>query len=309
MVSISTRDYLVAVLQALFVTVLWSSSWVIIKFGLEEIPPLYYAALRYLIGSILVILVVFTNPSHREKVKLQSKNWWFLLSIYGIFFITFTQGGQFLALSLLPAITVSFLLNLTPYLVVILSIPILKEKPSFFEILFFLLALIGILVYFFPFDFEYTSIPGILIGLGLVVVNAFSSIMGRSINREDKTHPVIITAISMSFGTIFLTLAALIFESLPVLSLTSWIMILWLGVVNTALAFTIWNKAMQSIRAMDISIINGTMFPQIILLSIIFLAEMPSINEWIGLAVLVIATFILQVNRARVTNISNKIKK
>jgi drug/metabolite transporter (DMT)-like permease len=308
MVTFSNRNYLIAVLQALFVTVLWSSSWVIIKFGLEEMPPLYYAALRYLIGSVLVVLVVFTNPSHREKVKLQNKSWWFILSLYGLFFITFTQGGQFLALSLLPAITVSFLLNLTPYLVVILSIPILKEKPSFFEILFFFIALIGILIYFFPFNFESTSIPGILIGLGLVLVNALSSIMGRSINREDKTHPVIITAISMSIGTVFLILAALIFESLPVLSLTSWIMIIWLGVVNTALAFTIWNKAMQRIRAMDISIINSTMFPQIILLSIIFLDELPLMNEWIGLIILVIATFILQVNRARLNNSSNKTK-
>ena len=174
--------------------------------------------------------------------------------------------------------------------------------------MFFLLALMGILVYFFPFNFEYTSISGIVIGLLLVVVNALSSIMGRSINREGQTHPVIVTAVSMSIGTVFLFLAALIFESLPELSLTSWIMIAWLGVVNTALAFTIWNKAMQRIRAMDISIINGTMFPQIILLSIIFLDEMPLTNEWIGLIILLIATFTIQWNRARINSSPNKIE-
>jgi hypothetical protein len=31
-----TRSHNIAVLQALFVTFLWSSSWVLIKFGLEE---------------------------------------------------------------------------------------------------------------------------------------------------------------------------------------------------------------------------------------------------------------------------------
>ncbi|MFX0171436.1 MAG: hypothetical protein ACFE9L_05905 [Candidatus Hodarchaeota archaeon] len=30
-----SKEYLMALTQAIFVTVLWSSSWVIIKFGLE----------------------------------------------------------------------------------------------------------------------------------------------------------------------------------------------------------------------------------------------------------------------------------
>jgi drug/metabolite transporter (DMT)-like permease len=34
------RSHLVSVLQALFVTFLWSTSWVLIKIGLEDIPPL-----------------------------------------------------------------------------------------------------------------------------------------------------------------------------------------------------------------------------------------------------------------------------
>jgi len=42
-----TRSHLIPALQALFVTFLWSSSWVLIKFGLEEIPPLTFAGLRY----------------------------------------------------------------------------------------------------------------------------------------------------------------------------------------------------------------------------------------------------------------------
>ena len=35
-----------AVLQALFVTFLWSTSWVFIKFGLVDIPALTFAGLR-----------------------------------------------------------------------------------------------------------------------------------------------------------------------------------------------------------------------------------------------------------------------
>ena len=294
-----SKDYMFALLQALFVTVLWSSSWVIIKFGLEDLPPLFFAGFRYLIGSILLLILVLSNPTHRNTLKNKDSKSWILLFIYGVVFITFTQGGQFLALSLLPAITVSFLLNLTPFAVIFFSYLFIHEEPSLFEFLFFLVTLVGILTYFFPFNFATLSIPGLLVGFGLVIVNALSSIIGRSINRDSSLHPVVITAISMSFGSIVLLTFAVVLEHVPSISLNSFIMIVWLGVVNTALAFTLWNSAMRRLRAMDISIINGTMFPQIVFLSIVFLQEFPLTNEWIGLTLLLLATFVLQFNRAR----------
>jgi len=36
-----------AILQALIVTFLWSTSWVLIKIGLEDIPAVTFAGLRY----------------------------------------------------------------------------------------------------------------------------------------------------------------------------------------------------------------------------------------------------------------------
>jgi len=70
--------------------------------------------------------------------------------------------------------------------------------------------------------------------------------------------------------------------------------------MNTALAFTLWNNAMKRIRAMDMSVINSLMLPQIVILSIIFLGEMPLLNEWIGLIIMVSMTFILQLSQAQV---------
>ena len=44
-----------AVLQALFVTFLWSISFVLIKFGLEDIPPLLFAGLRYMLAFLVLL--------------------------------------------------------------------------------------------------------------------------------------------------------------------------------------------------------------------------------------------------------------
>jgi drug/metabolite transporter (DMT)-like permease len=65
---------------------------------------------------------------------------------------------------------------------------------------------------------------------------------------------------------------------------------------------------MTKIRAMDISVINSLMLPQIVILSIIFLGEMPLLNEWIGLIIMVSMTFVLQLSQARVKNSSEKSK-
>ena len=44
-------------LVALFVVFLWATSWVLIKFGLEAIPPLTFAGLRYVITAGAVTLL------------------------------------------------------------------------------------------------------------------------------------------------------------------------------------------------------------------------------------------------------------
>ncbi|MHA2166092.1 MAG: DMT family transporter [Candidatus Hodarchaeales archaeon] len=303
-----SREYLRYLLQAVFVTVLWSSSWVIIKFGLEDLTPLYFAGFRYLVGSITLMMLLIANSDYRISIKSQSKKSFAYLSVYGVLFITLTQGGQFLALSLLPAITVSFLLNLSSFIVIILSLFILSETPSRFELILFLFVFVGIIIYFFPQQQDITSILGLLIGVGVVFVNAFSSIIGRAINRESNKSPLVITGVSMTIGTVFLLIIAVITEPLPVISIKSIITILWLGVVNTAIAFTLWNNAMTKIRAMDMSVINSLMLPQIVILSIIFLGELPLLNEWVGLIIMVSMTFILQLSQARVKNSNEKAK-
>ena len=294
-----SRVRIVASLQALFVTVLWSSSWVIIKFGLEEIPPLIFAGLRYSIASIILLAIIATRKTTRSSLKGRTKKWWLFLFIYGAIYIAGTQGTQFLALDYLPAITLTLLLNMTPVLVLILAIPWLRETPSRLEFIFILISIIGVLVYFYPLDFIGISILGLIIGIINLIFNSVSAILGRAINRLKDTPAIIVTGISMSIGAVFLLLFGFSTEQYAPLSLISWFYILWLAIINTALAFTLWNKAMQDLRAIDSTLINSTMMPQIVILSIMFLGEFPDILGWIGLILLAIGITMVQVLQAK----------
>ena len=293
------RSHYIAVIQALFVTVLWSSSWVIIKFGLEEIPPLTFSGLRYSIAAGILLAVIFSKPDLRRTVRGKTTRWWGLMIMYGLLFVSITQGAMFVGLSLLESITVSMLLGLTPIFVLIFGVFLLRETPTKGEIGWITLGIFGVLLYFYPIDIAGVQVLGLIVVTCGIIANALSSILGRSINRQKLAPAIVVTGVSMTFGSIFLLMAGIVVEGFVILSPISIFYILWLSVVNTAFAFTLWNKVMQTLRAVDSSIINGTMLPQIVVLSIVFLGEFPETLDWIGLLLVGLSALLVQVSQAR----------
>ena len=67
-----------AVLQALFVTFLWSTSWVLIRIGLEDIPALTFAGLRYTIAFLCLLPLVLVRgelkPGDNAMVFIRPEN-------------------------------------------------------------------------------------------------------------------------------------------------------------------------------------------------------------------------------------------
>ncbi len=293
------KKYWLAVLTAFFVTILWSSSFVIIKFGLTEIPPLIFAGLRYSIAAIILLVAAFAIPSHRKEIRALPKAWWRRLIIYGVVYYTITMGTQFIGLALLPALTVSFILNFTTILVVIFAFFFLNEKPNKKQITLVLVALLGAYFYFWPVDILTSSLFGILIVVISLVANAFSAIIGRKINRTQEVSALVVTAISMTIGAVFLLAAGVITTPVVILSLWGIVTILWLAVVNTAVAFTLWNWSMRRLTALETTIINSTMLAQIAILALLFLGEVPTTIDWIGIILVMLAAMFIPLLRTR----------
>lgn len=285
-----------AIFAALFVTVLWSSSFVIIKLGLTEIPPLTFAGLRYVIAFMCLVPFAFKKERINE-IKNLHKPQWIKLTILGLLFITFTQGAQFLGLSLLPAVTVSLILNFTPIIVAVMGIFLINEYPTFLQWTGSLLFIIGILTYFMPVQMESGQLLGIIIMFVGVAANAGSSVLGRSVNRSGDLHPLTITIISMGIGSIILLVAGIITQGFPAISLKNWLYLLWLAAINTAFAFTLWNLTLRTLSAMESSIINGTMLIQIAFLAWLFLDEPISFKEGIGMLIAGTGALLVQLKK------------
>ena len=263
---------LTAAAQALLVTFLWSTSFVLIKIGLQDLPAVTFAGLRYSLAFVCLLPIALRSKNRHQFLTLSRRDWSGLL-VLGVLFYAVTQGTQFLGLAYLPATTTSLLLNFTSPIVALLGIAFLAEIPTWLQWGGMGLFMAGILVYFYPIHIPQAQAIGFIAVVVGVLANAVSSILGRGVNRGGRIPPLIVTTASMGIGAILLLATGIILEGLPVLSLENWAIVAWLALVNTAFAFTLWNHTLRTLTAMESSIINGTMLIQIAIMAWIFLGE------------------------------------
>jgi drug/metabolite transporter (DMT)-like permease len=285
-----------AVLQALFVTFLWATSWVLVKPALGDIPPLPFAGLRYSI-AFLCLLPFALRSTHPHLLRRLSRDTWVRLLILGLLFYALTQGAVFLSLFYLPATTVNLLLSFSTVVVALLGILTLGERPTILQWGGLLLYLGGVLVYFYPASLPLRQVLGVIVAITGVLANSLSSILGRHINRSREVPPITVTVISMGVGSISLLVGGILVQGLPPLSLTNWVVVLWLAVVNSAFAFTLWNHTLRTLSAMESSIINSTLLIQIPILAYVFLGERFTGREGLGMLVAGLGVLIVQLQR------------
>ena len=287
-----------ATVFALVVTFLWSTSWIMIRWGLddEDLDPLGFAALRYLLAAAVLVAVVLAKPSHREAVRAIDTRTQWLIVILGIVYFTFTQGAQFIAIDNQPAATTSLVLSATPLIVAMASTRMLAERPSVRQVAGGVLVAGGASLFFAG------SLGATAIGLAAAIIGVFAnsggSVLGRRLNRGAHTPAVVITALSMSVGAVGLAVAAIIAEGIPTLTARALVLIVWLAVVNTALANTMWNHSLQGLSAVASAGINNTMLMQIALLAWWFLDEAPGVRGFVAIALVSVGVLMTQLTSA-----------
>jgi drug/metabolite transporter (DMT)-like permease len=285
-----SRNHLVALLEALFVTFLWSTSYVLVKVGLTEMSPLSLVALRYVVASLILLPLALRRGGGeflRDSGNVMK------MAVLGLSGYTVAQGLQCLGLFYLPAISVTFILNFTPLIVAVLGVVALKEYPRLHQLAGMGLVLVGAYLYF-----NAPLLGNSLLGVGITLVSGIGwgsyLVLGRLLFVRDELDPLGVTAFSMGFGTLLLALVAFSVEGLPSVSLTGWGIIIWLGVVNTALAFFFWNHALQRLEAFEISVLQNTMLVQIAVLSWMFLGEQLTVSKLVPMALVFIGALVVQ---------------
>ena len=265
-----------------------------IKFGLQDIPPLTFAGLRYFLAFLTLLPFYLWSNQRLEIVALSKKDWGSLI-LLGLLFYTITQGSQFLGLVYLPAITFSLLLNGSALVVAVLGIFLLREIPTWLQWIGMLIFLAGAVFFFYPFEFPSGAALGYLIAAVHILATSLSSIMGRGINRQKRLSSLTVTTVSMGIGSAVLLGIGLLVEEPPKLEMNGWLIIGWLAIVNTAFAFTLWNHTLRTLPATESSVINNTMLIQISVLAWLFLGETLTLLQIAGLLLAALGALLVQI--------------
>lgn len=266
----------------------------LIRWGLDDeaLEPITFAALRYGLAALVLLAWVVGRGNARSEIVSVSRRTLGQIVALGVVFYAITQGAQFVAIDAQPAATTSVVLAWTPLLVAFLSGWWIAESSSGRQIVGAVLVAFGAW-WFFAGDLGATTLGMIAAFVGLAA-NAASALMGRHVNREGAVSPVVVTALSMAVGAVLLAAVGVAAEGAPSVSLRGWLIIGWLAVVNTALAFTLWNQSLRRLTALESAAINNTMLIQIAILAWIFLGERLGIGEVVGIVLVSVGVFLTQ---------------
>lgn len=285
-----------AVLEAFFVTALWSSSYVLIDIGLADIPALTFAGLRYVLATAVLVGPFVWQGEHRA-LRAQTGRDWLELVALGVLLYATTQGAQFVALQYLRVATVSLVLTFTPAVVAAVSVATVAERPDRRQLVGLGIMFGGVAAYFLPFQVPAATVVGLGVMVVGLVANALASILGRRLNRDRALSALGVTTVSMAIGSSLLLGTGVAVQGLPSLAARHWLIVGWLAVANTAFAFTLWNRTLQRLTAVESSVLNNTMIVQVALLGWLFLGESLSTLDVVGLTLVGVGALVVQVRR------------
>jgi drug/metabolite transporter (DMT)-like permease len=267
------------------------------RWGLDDegLPPLTFAGLRYGLAAIVLVAWVASRRDLRPKPHQLDRGFIGRIVLLGVVFYALTQGAQLVAISEQPAATTSLVLSLTPLFVAAGAAISLAEVPTRWQVAGSVLVAVGAWLYFAG-DLGATT-AGMLAAIVALGANVLGSLLGRGVNRTERLPAVTVTAASMSIGAGILVVVAVALEGIPTITPRAWLLIGFLAVVNTALAFTLWNMALRRLSALESAGINNTMLIQIAALAWIFLGEAPGVVAVSGIALVSVGVFLTQLGR------------
>jgi O-acetylserine/cysteine efflux transporter len=226
------------ILTALGVVTIWGVNFVVIKIGLQDLPPILFSALRFLFAALPLVLFV-----KRPRTSMG------LVLAYGLFQFSLQFTLLFSGIKLgLPAGLASLVVQLQAFFTIGLAVLMLGERPKTAQLLGALVALGGMALVAIHLDGKAT-----LIGFVLVVLAgmcwAVANIVTKKMGQVDALSLVVWSSL---VATPPLLLASWLVEGGPAwqlalqhFSLKTLAAVLFQSYPNTILGFGIWSMLMR----------------------------------------------------------------
>jgi drug/metabolite transporter (DMT)-like permease len=224
---------------------IWGSTWLFIKIGLVDLPPLSFAAIRFVIAATILWVIVFLR---RLKVPHSTREL-LLLAGTGVLGFTVNYGLIFWGEQYISSGLAALLQSTIPafgLLIAHLHLP--AERMTPIKVLGVVLGVLGVGVIFS----NQLSLAGPRAFAGSVAIvisaagAAYSNVLIKA--HGGKVEPTVIAATQMSFGLIPILLIGLMWEGNPLsfrwtsMALVS---LFYLAIVGSVIAFILYYWLVQ----------------------------------------------------------------
>ena len=269
---------------ALLVVFIWGLNFSVIKFGLEELPPIFFSSLRFF---IVAIPAVFFIPFPKTSV-------WNVLGV-GVFLGVLKFSFLFIAMKEDASAGISsLLLQAQVIFTIILSMLIFKEKITSSQFLGMMIAFIGFGFFFLTVNTSITTL-GLILILSAAVFWAVSNVIMKQVKGVNLLHFMVWVSLVVPLPLFVLSYFYESQEPLTLLfnsSFKTWASLAFTGYISTLVAFAIWgwllknhSAAMVTPFALAIPVVG-------IISSNILLNEQLSSIETVGASLILFGLFI-----------------
>ncbi len=269
---------------------IWGGMYVVSDVVLVTIPPFTLLTIRLVLGAAVLALILW-----RSGMPLPDWRGARPLLAVGMLGFGLSIGMQFVGTDKSTAINGSLVTTSSPAFIVLFAVLILREKPMLRHIGAVALATLGVLVIINPLEADFgsdTFIGDVALSVAAVTWALYSVLVRRVSARFDT---LVVTLLAF-LGGMLVAVPAMVVELTvrPVGAIDGGIIlgVLYLGVVSTAGAMWLWNRAFALV---DASIAALFFFTQPVvgaLLSVFFLGQRMTLNLWVGGVLVVIGVLL-----------------
>ncbi len=260
---------------------IWGSTWLAIRIGLESMPPIYSAGMRFTVASIFIfILMQFRgNKLQRDKISVR------LYLVMGFFSFVIPFGLVYWAEQFVPSGLASVLFAVYPFFVVIFSyLSISKESIDIYKIMGVILGFAGIVTIFS--DSFGGDITDYLLGMIAIVISGIMQAEIAVLIKKYGHHlnPLSMNFIPMLIAGISMLVLGLMYENVTTfdLKLNAVISILYLGFFGSVVTFTSYYWLLKKINIVILALIAFITPIVALILGYFFYDEELSMRHFIG---------------------------
>jgi drug/metabolite transporter (DMT)-like permease len=271
--------------------IVWGTTWIFIKLGLADLPPISFAALRFTVACLILLPVIFFQKIEFPK----GKKIWLIIFITGILQFFFNYGLLFWGEQFITSGLAAVLQATIPVFGLVLARIYVGEQITGLKIVSILLGLLGVAVIFW----EQLFLKGNLAFLGslAIVVGAFGAAYASVLTKAKglSINPASMVFGQMLIGSFPLWLIGFTTEGDPFNFHWTWqavICVLYLAIIGSIVAFWLYYWLLSKIdvtRAMMISFVT----PLVAVFVGSFFGEKLDIQTLLGGLLILLSVFLI----------------